>query len=294
MKRIGMNVVIITYVEQNGPYYPTKIKELGAPLLKFDAVEAILSQADANDMHVFVGLGRGPDTFLLWIGLKDPERISKGLELSKKVAAELWERYHHHPSFYGWYFTHEMNDLAGASAYYDPLADFCHAFSPDKPVIVAPAGSPIITPDLLRSSHVDIFAYQDAVGTGYKDYKYTLDPEIRLADLPEVFAHYMEMHKNTGKHLWADLEVWRANPETGYTPFHPGPIDQIKRQIAIEAQYVEMITAYEILTLMESPDSTLRLGGDEAVRLYTDYEQYYQDTAAKFFQLSDRPCPSCR
>lgn len=274
MKRIGMNTIIITYVEMGYTYYPSDV--LDYPYFGIDVVEAMLSQADVNGMHVFLGLGRGDDTYLLWDGLDDKIRIETAIELSSKVARELWEKYHHHPSFYGWYFTHEMNDLAKASRYYDPLADTCHAFSPDKPVLVAPAGTPIINRRILNKSHVDIFAYQDAVGPGYKNYRYTLDPEIRIADLDSVYGRYSGWHQSTDKHLWSDLEIWRANPATGYTPFNPAPFEQVERQMEIESNYVEMLTGYEFLSMMEFPESTLMLGGEEAVRLYNEYSHYYE------------------
>jgi hypothetical protein len=38
-----------------------------------------------------------------------------------------------------------------------------------------------------------------------------------------------------------------------------------------------MITGYEFFSMMGSPDSTLRLGGAEAVRLYREYEDYYRE-----------------
>lgn len=274
MQRIGMNTVIITYVEYGLSFYPSQV--LSYPYFGLDVVEIMLSQADQNGMHAFLGLGRGEDIYLLWYGLNDPARLQTGVEFSAKVARELWQLYGHHPSFYGWYLTHEMNDLAKASRYYDPVADSCHAFSPDKPVLVAPAGTPIINRELLRQSHVNIFAYQDAVGAGYKNYSYTYDSEIRIADLDSVFSRYANWHKGTDKHIWSDLEIWRAAKETGYSNFKPAPFDQVQRQMAIEANYVEMLTGYEFLSQMEFPESTLRLGGTAAVKLYQDYEDYYQ------------------
>ena len=277
MHRVGMDTVIVTYVEFHGPYYPSEIPELGESLLDFDVVGAILEQADRNGMHVFLGLGRGGDTLLLWDGLDDADRMAKGVDLGKRVAQELWGLYGHHASVYGWYLTHEANDIVKAGAYYNPLADLCHSLAPEMPVIIAPSGTPIISPDIIGRSHVDIFAYQDAVGAGYKDYEYTLDPEMRIADLHEVYGHYRDTHAGTRKHLWSDLEIWRANPETGYAPFHPAPLGEVLRQVAIESQYVEMLTGYEFFSEMETPESTLRLGGDEAVRLYSEYEAYYRD-----------------
>ncbi|MBN1349237.1 DUF4434 domain-containing protein [candidate division KSB1 bacterium] len=274
MQRIGMNTIIISYVEYGMAFYPSDVLSLS--YFGMDVVENILSQADENGMHVFLGLGRGEDIYLLWTGLDDQARINAGIELSASVARELWENYHHHPSFYGWYFTHEMDDLARASRYYNPVADSCHAFSPDKPVLVAPAGTPIITRQILENSHVDIFAYQDAVGAGFKNYTYTLDPEIRIADLDSVYQRYSAWHKPTDKHIWSDLEIWRANPITGYSPGIPAPFDQVQRQMQIECNYVEMLTGYEFMSQMEFPESTLKLGGDEAIRLYTEYRNYYE------------------
>lgn len=272
MRRIGMSTLIITYVEYGMAFYPSQV--LTGPYYGKDVVEIMLSQADQNGMHAFLGLGRGDDIYLLWNGLNDLARLQVGVDFSARVARELWQMYQHHPSFYGWYLTHEMDDLAKASRYYDAVADSCHAFSPDKPVLVAPAGTPQITRELLRKSHVNIFAYQDAVGTGFKNYSYTYDPEIRIADLDSVYRRYAAWHPGTDKHIWSDLELWRAAKETGYSNFKPAPFDQVQRQMAIESNYVEMLTGYEFLSQMEFPESTLLLGGEQAVQLYQDYADY--------------------
>ncbi|HZP80242.1 MAG TPA: DUF4434 domain-containing protein, partial [Chthonomonadaceae bacterium] len=152
MKRLGMSAIIVTYVEYlGGFYYPSRLsfydhdvnREAKGNKLRFDVLEAVLSQADKHGMHVFLGLGRGGDTWLLWQFDKPDwqQRNETMLALSRKVAQELWERYRQHRSLYGWYLTHEMNDLARASAYYNPIADTCHSLSPDMPVLVAPAGT---------------------------------------------------------------------------------------------------------------------------------------------------------
>jgi hypothetical protein len=282
MHHLGTDAVIITYVEFQGHFfYPTRLRfydrdmqrDAGGTWLAYDAVEAILSQADRHGMHVFLGLGRGGDMALMASGVKDPRRLQDGIEISRKVAAELWERYHRHPSLYGWYLTHEMNDLASASAYYDPVADFCHSLSPDKPVLVAPDGTPATSCETLAASHVDIFAYQDAVGAGYVPYEYTYNPERRIASLDQVYDDYERRHQGTGKHLWADLEIWAmAGPEYGNS--YPPPWSRVARQLAIESRYVEMVTAYEFLGFMEAPGSSLKLEDRRAESLYREYETY--------------------
>ena len=61
-------------------------------------------------------------------------------------------------------------------------------------------------------------------------------------------------------------------------------MEQIERQIAIEAKYVDFITGYEFLSMMEPPESTLKLGGDGAVHLlpfirkYPDWKKHRSET----------------
>ncbi len=277
MNAVGMKTIIFTYVEAvifgSGPFYPTEISELGHPPLEFDVVGLILDQAAINGQHVFLGLGRGSDLYLTWDGFNDPARLQFALDLGKRVAQELWDLYSHYPSFYGWYLTHEANDIAGAGNYYNPMADFLHEFSPDKPVLISPAGTPILSPSIIRNSHVDIFAYQDAVGSGYVPYQYTYDPQRRIAMLDQVFSSYQAAHQGTGKHLWSNLELWEMSGPT-YGNAYPADFSRVRQQIEIHRKYVQMITGYEFLGMMEHPDSTLELGGPKAVQLYRDYRDY--------------------
>ncbi len=257
--QLGINLLLVGYVESSGGslgpregliYYPSRIEtEFLEPLdVDYDPIEAILSQADRNGMHVILGNGRGGDLWLLWGGFDDPVRVRRAVVLGKRMARELWRRYGHHPSFYGWYFTHEMNDLPKASRYYDPLADACHSLAPDKPVLVCPAGNPIISPEILARSHVDIFAYQDGVGNGYdeKTYKHTFDPEFRIDNLDRVYEDYRAAHEGSGKHIWTDLEIWRGmgSPGGAQEGFRPAPMDEVRRQIQVQAGHVDMIIAY--------------------------------------------------
>jgi hypothetical protein len=187
------------------------------------------------------------------------------------VAHELWQRYGAHRSFYGWYLTHEMNDLARASAYYDPIAEFCHGLAPEKPVLVAPAGTPVVTPELLASSAVDIFAYQDAVGTGYVPYKYTYRPENRIAMLDAIYEEYSAWHANTGKHFWSDLEIWQMDGSQGYGGSYPASFSRVKQQIDIECRYAEMLTGYAYHGFLQAPGASFEKPVAQAQELYQDY-----------------------
>jgi hypothetical protein len=285
MHSLAISAAIITYVEYFGRfYYPSAIRfydrdtkaEASGMMYDFDVVEAVLAAADRHGMHVFLGLGRGGDTPLLW-DFEAPDwaaRNEAAVHVSQRVASELWRRYRHHGSLYGWYLTHEMADLAKAAAYYDPVAEFCHALSPDKPVMVAPAGTPVITPALLRASQVDVFAYGDAVGAGYVPGKYTYQPENRLRMLDGIYRQYRAWHEGTGKHLWTDLELWEMDGSQGYAGACPAAWERVRRQLAAEAPYVEFITAYEISGFMQAPGAGARLKDVRAERLYSDYGAY--------------------
>jgi len=277
---IGIHTLTITYVEYIlntwGAFYSSSIPELTqyANPVGFDVVGTILDQAENNGQHVFLGLGRGDDMYLTYLGANDPVRVAAALDLSCRVADELWELYSHYESFYGWYITHEAADIAYASTFYDPLADYLHAFSPDKPVMVAPSGTPVITTQSLNSSKVDIFAYQDAVGAGYIPYQYTYDPELRIATLDGIYESYADAHDGAWKHIWSDMEIWQMDGPN-YTNAYAADWSRVQRQMDIEIEHVQMITAYEFFGFMGIPGSDIELGGTSAGKLYDDYKDYY-------------------
>jgi len=282
MRDLGMNVILVTYVEYQGHFfYPSRLRfhdrdldrEAAGQWFEYDALEVILSQADRNNMHVFIGLGRGGDTYLLWGGLGDQSRVEHATALSREVAEEVWELYGHHPSLYGWYLTHEPGDLAAASAYYDPVADACHSLAPEKPVMVAPAGTPIADADTIRRSHVDVFAYQDAVGAGYVPGKYTYDPENRLGMLDAAFGKYSRSHEGTDKHLWADVELWEmAGPR--YEKPYPAAFERLHRQMLSVAPHVALLTGYEVTGFLQPPATPAHLLDPRAADLFSMYAEH--------------------
>ena len=61
------------------------------------------------------------------------------------MADELWERYGHHPSFYGWYVSEEKDGGLGNAEERREIVEFFREFTPhvrrlapDKPVMLAP------------------------------------------------------------------------------------------------------------------------------------------------------------
>ncbi len=285
MQSVGVRTLILAYAEYGGTFfYPSAIEFFDRDIQRvvkgadcpFDVYGTILEEADRLDMQVFLGLGRGGDTPLLWEFDKPDwiERNKKAIELGKQVASDLETKFGRHSSFAGWYLTHEMNDLTRASAYYDPLAEFCHSLGPRKPVLVAPSGTPIITNESLAKSKIDIFAYQDAVGAGYVPYANTYDPEKRIAMLDKVYAQYALWHAGTGKRIWSDLEIWEMDGKQGYSGAYPAAFDRVRRQIAIEVPHVEMLTGYAWHGYLQPPNASAEKPIQKARELFEAYRRF--------------------
>jgi hypothetical protein len=289
MRDLGMSMVVVTYVEYTGAfYYPSELsffdRDMGRVArgmhLDFDLVGAVLDDADRLGLHVILGLGRGGDTPLLW-EFDEPDwdaRNAEAIAIGTAVADELWDRYGHHASLYGWYLTHEMNDLRRSAAYYDPLARHLHSLAPEKPVMVAPAGTPVLDAATLEASEVDVFAYQDAVGAGYVPYEYTWDPERRIAQLDETYSAYRAAHAGTSKHLWADLEIWEMDGSQGYSSSYPPPPGRVLRQLEAAARHVDVVTAYEWTGFVAPPTAGATRTDPRARELYEGYREYVATT----------------
>lgn len=288
MHRLGVRVLIYTYPEWYGKfYYPSKLEFFDRDIQATargssciaDAVGAVMDQAEKNGQHVIVGLGRNGDLHLLWEFDRPDwqERNKHAVEVAQKVAAELWGRYGRRKSFYGWYLTHEMNDLARSAAYYDPVARFCKGLAPEKPVLIAPAGTPIWTTEAIRGTSVDIFAPQDAVGAGYMPYVYTYDPAKRIAELDRIYAGYSRVFAGSDKHLWTDLEIWEMDGKSGYSNSYPPTMDRVRQQITAQTPHVDMLTAYTYFGFMQHPGAAPIERDARAIKLHGDYVAYLKE-----------------
>ena len=151
MHGIGMDVIVIQEVFRNQQYagkhaiekegykglafYPSGLYPGRMPIAARDPLEAIFSEADKLGMYVFAGVG-----LYAWFDF-----TPGSLEWHKQVADELWERYGHHPSLYGWYVSAEIaGSLGSDDRHRDDLVNFFRAFgahvrrlAPDKPVMLA-------------------------------------------------------------------------------------------------------------------------------------------------------------
>jgi hypothetical protein len=249
-------------------FYPSALFPGRMPIAAKDPVEAVLSQADKNGMSVFVAVG-----LYAWFD------FSKGsLAWHKKVAKELWQKYGHHPSFYGWYISEEMDGGLGTKQQRQNIVDFfanfstyVHKLTPDKPVMLATnshniRGAEETYKKLLQS--LDIlcpFGFHRMPKTDYTG---------------EQAANALQkLCSAASTHLWMDMEVFNFEPGAPGTldALVPRPISGLLSDLHRFPNF-EKILCYQFPGLLNSPGMSIKPGGENTVKLFLDYKNYL-DTA---------------
>jgi hypothetical protein len=281
MHQIGMDIIVIHEVFRSGPhhgqhdvpaqgyqgkaFYPSKLFPGRMQIASQDPVEAVLSEADRLKMHVFVGVG-------MYAGF---DYTPGSLDWHKRVASELWERYGHHASFYGWYVPEtQMGDLrppggGDTELYRREVVQFfrefqrhCRALTPDKPLMIAPntiemhnaveRWRPVL-------EHCDIIC-----PFGFH----------RFAGGEKAARGMRELCDETGTHLWMDMETFVFEHGGSLIP-RPieGVIDDLRRYTDFDK-----VLTYGYTGLWNAPDAVRKPGGEPTVRLYQDYRDHLKQT----------------
>jgi hypothetical protein len=279
--------------------YPSDIdgvKQLGST----DAVEGLLSAADAFNVSVHLGLElnahgfSGPHSnlsasFFRTMGAKNVE-----------IVGELHKKYGHHRSLVGMYDPHELSDVDWTAwapperkahfvqlylkptftaihelGYVGSVAPFfCGSFNESA---VAPYGSSVaygwgpanissFYSELLRSVQgIDILAVQDCRGVFSR-----LAPGYARwnATLPEMpfYRAFADVVAKFGRKLWSTTEIfWYPQGMNGTT--HPAPMERIADQLVGEAEYCTKLTSFCWLDL--SPTHS-----NESAALYKNYVRW--------------------
>lgn len=278
---LEMNIIVVQEVFRNQEYagkhnmdkegfkgrgfYPSKLFPDRMPIAAIDPLEAVLSQADKNGMNVFIGVG-----LYAWFD------FSKGsLDWHKKVANELWEKYGHHPSFYGWYVSEEQDGGLGTPEERENIVEFFKEFSayvrqmaPDKPIMLATnshnlRGAEETYRKLLPN--LDILC----------PFGFHRMPAGGLTG-EEAAQKLQTLCNEAGTHLWMDMEVFDfLGPENALVPRSiKGLLSDLQR-----FPNFEKILCYQYPGLFNSPDMSIKPGGENTVKLYLDYKKYLDSMA---------------
>ena len=251
------------------PYYPSKLFPGKVPIAAVDPLEAVLAQADKNGMSVFVGVGS-----YAWFDFTEGS-----LRWHKKLATELWNKYGHHRSFYGWYVSEEQDGgLADAQArrdivhFFKEFSAFIKAKTPDKPIMLA------------TNSH-NVRGAEET----YRKLLPNLDilcpfgfHRMPATDLTgeQAAAKLQALCNEAGSHLWMDMEVFDFAEKNALIP---RPIGGLLSDLHRFPNF-EKILCYQFPGLLNSPDMSIKPGGPNTVKLYLDYKQYLDSVKISGYQ----------
>ena len=253
-------------------YYPSELFHGRAQITAHDAIEAILSEADHLQMNVFLGVG-----MYAWFDFS-----KDSLDWHKKVAEEMWRRYGHHPSFYGWYVSEEtygslvpdQGEVAKdryrqeVITFFREFQKFCRRLAPEKPIMLAPnAHGMLKSQDVwpLVLAHLDIvcpFAF------------HRMPPgDITGEQSAQI---WQAMCNKAHAHLWMDMEAFLFEDKA----LVPRPIGGLIQDLRRFPNF-EKILCYQYSGIFNSPESKVAPGGLPTLVLYRDYLSYLQDRSRK-------------
>ena len=283
MHKLGLDIIVIQEVFRNEEYvgkhsmtadsypgkafYPSELYSGRMDITAADPVEAIMSEADSLGMHVFPGIG-----MFAWFDF-----TAESLEWHKRVAEEVWKRYGHHDSFYGFYVSEESggsldnwertdamrqqrkNEIV---SFFKEFKAFCNKMAPSKPVMLAtnsfgvPGGLDTY-PALLEN--LDILC----------PFGFARMPEGDLTG-KEAAETLQRLCDNAGSHLWFDLEVFLFNEDSS---LYPRDIDGIIKDLTFLDNF-EKILCYQFPGVFSDPDARIRVGEEKTEKLFNDYKEY--------------------
>lgn len=287
MHKLKMDIVVVQEVFRNEEYvgkhettvdsykgkafYPSVLYPERVPITAKDPVEAILDEADKQGMHVFVGVG-----MFAWFDF-----TKESLLWHKKVAKELWDKYGHHPSFYGFYVSEEsggnldnwehsevmrMQRKKEIVDFFREFKAYCNQIAPAKPVMLAtnsmqvPVGLDAY-PALLQN--LDILC----------PFGFARMPEGDLTG-KEAADLLQSLCNQAGAHLWFDLETFLFNEDQS---LYPRPVEEIVRDLNLFKNF-EKILCYQFPGVFNDPKMSIRIGEERTIDLFRAYQHYLEKT----------------
>src|SRR5690606_7333006 len=255
-------------------FYPSTLYVERVPLAANDPVEAILSEASKLNMHVFVGVG-----MFAWFDF-----TQESLQWHKNVAKELWDKYGHHRSFYGFYVSEEsggnLDNWESEEAmrlkrkkeivdFFREFKAFCNDMAPAKPIMLATNSMQVPTgldtyPALLQN--LDILC----------PFGFARMPEGDLTG-KEAADLLQSLCDVAGSHLWFDLETFLFNEDQS---LYPRPIEEIIHDLNLFKNF-EKILCYQFPGVFNDPDMSIRVGEERTLKLFKQYQEYLKTVENK-------------
>lgn len=265
MAGFGLEYLVLLSVAQDvKTFYPSrKFEPFG--MAEGDLVEILLAACDRVGVKVFMP----NDYFGRWDDTREMFSDREVIRRRDYATEEVFSRYSHHPSFYGWYLPNEAATLPYFSdefiGYVNYNRKLFRSLSGDKPLLIAPYGTCRAKADdryarQLEQMDVDILAFQDEVGV----------EKTTSARTPEFYENLRKIHDKVGNRaLWADVEVFRFEGQVYHSALLPAPVERVRKQLDAVTPFVDRILIYEYPGLVSRPGSTAYPAQPGAAELYT-------------------------
>ncbi len=269
---LGMEYLVLMHVALDfKAYYQTDVFP-HADIACFDPVEVVFTAADKYGLKVFIG----NDFFGQWDSphiIQDPD--SRRLRL--RAIGELYSKYGHHPSFYGWYWPNEayINRYFNEDFinYVNECSREARRFTPYGKILIAPYGTRVAVPDdkyvqQLETMDVDIIAYQDEIGV----------QKTKVTESAAFYEKLREAHDRVPHvKLWADVEIFEFEGQVYRSALIPADFERILKQFEAVSPYVDKILVYQYQGMMSKPGQKAYAGHSEAGNLYTKYYNWLKE-----------------
>jgi len=289
MHKLNMNIIVVQETFRNQEYvgkhnielsgykgkafYPSKLYKDRMPIKAKDPLEAILSEADKQDMNVFLGVG-----LYAWFDF-----TPASLEWHKKVAKELWQKYGHHPSFYGFYVSEESGGSLDnwesdeknrirrkeeIISFFKEFKTYCNQFAPSKPIMLATNSMGVMSGE---DTYPELLKYLDILCPfGFARMP---DGDLSSKQAADLLQKYCDA---SGAHLWFDLEAFLFNKDGS---LYPRPIEQIVSDMTLLNNFEKTI-CYQYPGVFNDPALLFRIGEPATIKLFTDYQKYLRNLNA--------------
>ena len=229
---------------------------------KNDLIELIFSEADRTEIKMFIGMF---DTDFYWL----KNDWEKEVEANSKLIEELWQRYKHHKSFYGWYMSHEGDMKFHQEKIWKPLIKKAKSYDSTKKILVSPRYAGIkyeprfaINPE----QHYKHFDYIFTEMEGLIDIAAFMDGHVQFSELENFVKITKKVCDKHSVSFWSNLETFDRD-----MPWRFPPIEWMKMRHKMEVvqPYVEKIITFEAPHFL-SPLSMF----PSAANLYKRYMEY--------------------
>lgn len=237
-RRIGLDTVIIIRAGyRNKCIFPAKCLPDLLPIYD-DIGELFFSLADEYGLKVFLGTY---DSGYHWVR----RTWWKEVEINQAFIDEAVERYGHHPSFAGWYLTHETgkND-AHIIELFNHIGRHCRA-AKDVPILISPY------PQGAKQLGENAFTLAESFDHWNRIFSETQgafdicafqDGQVHYQELPEFIQGIGELARKFEIKLWSNLESFDRDMPI---KFPPADWRYLRFKMEAASQVAEKIITFE-------------------------------------------------